>query len=370
MNFQTTQGRVFMTHQIFRFAALILAANVALCHWNQSIADDVVSPPTSPAAEAASPVVDKEATRYELRYKCAIGDVWRYEQTLKASIRSTIEESTEAAQFKTDSVRSWKITDVLADGTIEFMIVVEKIHMVNQLPDKEPTDYDSQRDTTPPPGYEEAASRVGVPLSLVRMTPHGKITRREAKLKRGSSDDDGPLTVLLPDHPIAVGETWDEPLDLTVKLKTGGTKAIQTRRHYKLAKVENKLATITIEFQVLTPIDAHIESQLVHLLMNGEARFDIEAGRVVSRKMDIDKSILGFAGQASSMQYVMRMEEKLLFAPHKITAKPAEKPVAKVADAPPKPATPPTTNPTPPPSPTRTATRPTNKQPSQNTKRR
>ena len=46
--------------------------------------------------------------------------------------------------------------------------------------------------------------------------------------------------------------------------------------------------------------------------MEGEVKFDIEAGRVVGQQMDIDKRILGFAGPTSSMHYIMRMEEKLL----------------------------------------------------------
>jgi hypothetical protein len=57
--------------------------------------------------------------------------------------------------------------------------------------------------------------------------------------------------------------------------------------------------------------------------MEGEVRFDIKAGCVVGQQMDIDKRILGFAGPTSSMQYVMRMEEKLLTKNTKVAAKPS-----------------------------------------------
>jgi hypothetical protein len=50
--------------------------------------------------------------------------------------------------------------------------------------------------------------------------------------------------------------------------------------------------------------------------------------------MDADKRILGFAGGASSMHYVVHMEEKLVHAPHKLTVKPAEKPIIRTAEAP------------------------------------
>ncbi|MEX2317013.1 MAG: hypothetical protein WD669_07670 [Pirellulales bacterium] len=344
-----------MTRQfsIPRAVAAMLGVVAILTSFSVRLSADDEALPKSPPAEAGSPVVDR--IMYELRYKCSLGDVWRYEVSHKAAIRSTIDQSTQSAQTRTDSVKSWKITDILPEGAIEFMTVVEKVHMVNQLPDKDPTEYNSERDKTPPPGFEDAARSVGVPLSVVRMSPQGKVLRRELKIKRPGAEDDGPLVVLLPEQPVAIGDSWDEPFDLTVQLKTGGTKAIQSRRHYKLAKVENGIATISVDYQVLTPIDAHIESQIVQRLMDGEVRFDIEAGRVVGQKMEIDKRILGFAGPTSSMQYIVRMEEKLLFAPHKIVVKPADKPVTK---------------PTPPSNPTRTATRPSTTPPGRTMRRR
>jgi hypothetical protein len=55
-----------------------------------------------------------------------------------------------------------------------------------------------------------------------------------------------------------------------------------------------------------------VELELVQRMMTGQVKFDIEKGRVVSQKMGVDKRIIGFAGPTSSMQYVMKMEEKLL----------------------------------------------------------
>ena len=262
-------------------------------------------------------------TAYDLRYKLATGDVLRYQVMHRASIRSTIDETTQAAQTKTDSIKLWKVTDVLPNGELEVMNVVEEVRMMNQLPDREPTEYDSRRDKTPPPGFEDAARAIGVPLSVMRITPAGKVLRRDVKVRQQSVEEDGPIVVRLPEQPIMVGETWDEPFDVKITLENGGTKNILTRRHHKLASVANGIATIEVKYQVLSPIDAHIETQLVQRLMDGEVKFDIAAGRVVAQQMDIDKRVLGFAGSTSSMHYVVRMEEKLLNnAEPKISAKP------------------------------------------------
>jgi hypothetical protein len=248
---------------------------------------------------------------YDLRYKYAIGDVLRYDVTHRASIRSTIDQTTQAAQTKTDSVKLWKITDVLPNGDIELMNVVERVRMVNQLPDRDPTEYDSTRDTTPPPGFEDAARAVGVPLSVLRITPRGHIVSRDVKVRQQSVEQDAPVVLRLPNKPVTIGETWDDPFDVKVTQENGGTKLIQTRRRHKITAVSNGVAAIQVTYQVLSPIDAIAECQLVQRLMDGEVKFDIEAGRIVSQQMDIDKRILGFAGPTSSMHYVMRMEEKL-----------------------------------------------------------
>ena len=285
-----------------------------------------LAPSSITSADAPSP---PDSKTYDLRYKLSTGEVLRYEVTHRASIRSTIDETTQAAQTKTDSVKAWKVTDVLPNGDIEVMNVVERVHMVNQLPGHDPTEYDSERDATPPPGFEEAAKAIGVPLSIVRMSPSGEIIRREAKLREQTVEDDAPIVVRLPDKPVTIGETWDEPFDVKVTLENGDSKTVQTRRHHKLIAIATGIATIEVTYQVLTPVDPYVESQLVQRLMDGEVKFDIKAGRVVSQQMDIDKRILGFAGPTSSMHYIVRMEEKLIAEP-KITFKqPAPKPAAK-----------------------------------------
>jgi hypothetical protein len=259
---------------------------------------------------------------HELRYQFATGDILRYSVKHRMSVRNTIDEETQEAKSETDSVKVWKIVDVLPDGNLELINLVERLHMKNQLPDRVEMEYDSEKDEEPPAGFEDAAKAVGVPISLVRMTPSGEVIDREMKVHQPAADPTAPIAVRLPDDPVAIGDTWDEPIDVTVQLRGGGTKAIETRRHYKLASVEHGIAVIDVSFQVLSPVNPHIEAQLVQRLMKGTVRFDLDAGRVVSQQMDVDKRVLGYAGATSSMHYVMRMEEKLLDDVAEVARKP------------------------------------------------
>lgn len=303
--------RTLTTHR-----SLFALFSAAFCVWASAAviaAESDVSDATDRSLlRVAQAPAKPDGKKYELRYKLNRGDVLRYEVTHRASIRSTIDNTTQAAQTKTDSLKAWKVTDVLPEGDIEFTNVVEKVHMVNQLPEKDPVEYDSTKDTVAPPGFEDAAKAVGVPLSVMRITPHGKVVRRDVKVRGQSAEDDAPIVLRLPESPVAIGDTWDESFEVQVKLEKNNTKMIQTRRHHKLADEKNGVATIEVTYQVLSPIDATIETQIVQRLMEGEARFDIEKGQLIGQQMDVDKRVIGFAGPTSSMQYIMKMEESLV----------------------------------------------------------
>jgi hypothetical protein len=237
--------------------------------------------------------------------------VLRYDVTHQASISGTSDKITQTAQSKTDSVKSWKVTDVLPSGDIEFMNVCERVHMLNQLPDGKATEYDSTRDKTAPPGFEDIAKAIGVPLSTMQITTHGQVLNRQVKVRNQGSNDDAPIVLRLPDNPVAIGDTWDEPFEVKVNMPRGASKSIKTRWHHKLVDVKDGIAWIDVTYQVLSPTEAAVELELVQRMMTGRVNFDIEKGRIQSQKMDVDKRIIGFAGPTSSMQYIMKMEEKL-----------------------------------------------------------
>jgi hypothetical protein len=301
-----TRSRNFCSFFVFAlFAANFATGKISIAAGDKSASSG------GPLLVAEAPA-KREIPKYDLEYKLSRGDVLRYAVTHHASISGTSDKSTQSAESKTDSVKAWKVTDVLPTGDIEFMNVCEQVHMVNQLPDRKATEYDSKTDKVAPPGFEEAAKAVGVPLSTMRITTHGKVLSRQVKVQNQGSRDDAPIVLRLPEEKVSIGDTWDEPFEVKVHVGKDATKSIKTRWHHKLTDVKNGIATIDVTYQVLSPTDAGIELELVQRMMTGQVQFDIEKGRVVSQKMSVDKRIIGFAGPTSSMQYIMNMEEKLL----------------------------------------------------------
>ena len=272
------------------------------------------SPVAITAESSAAPAADEAPTaeKYLLRYKFAMGEVLRYEVNHATKTRNNMEGHTQEVETQSESVKSWKVTDVLPNGEMEFIHVVEWVKMSNDSPDTKANVYDSREKIAVPRGWEQVARAVDVPLSIVRIAADGKVTFREQKHPQPKTQEDMPITLGLPEGEIAVGEKWSHPYDVAVQRKSGANLQIQTRRVCKLGEVKNGVALIDVEYQILTPVDPYVRAQLVERLTDGSVRFDIAKGRIISQEHNVDKRILGFAGKASSMHFVSRLQERLL----------------------------------------------------------
>ena len=302
---------------MLRFSALVLSIACAACWtpraWSVEPAD--VESGDSPPAAAETEQADSPAPgaqRYDLRYKFSPGEVLRTEVVHRAAVQTTIDGTTQKAETQSKSIKSWRINEVTAEGIITFVHMVESIDMWQRAQGRKEIRYNSRTDDEAPPGYEDVAKAVGVPLTLVTMDDRGKIVKRQEKRPQPTSMSTQ-MTMPLPDHPIAIGDTWASPMDVDVVLKDGATKKIHTRQKFTLEKVVESVATISVDSQILTPLsDPAIEAQLIQRLSSGSVRFDIAAGRVLGQQLDLDRHVIGFSGAASSMHYVTRFTEEVL----------------------------------------------------------
>jgi hypothetical protein len=200
--------------------------------------------------------------------------------------------------------------------------LVESVDLRNQMSGRQEVRYNSETDAAAPLGYEDVAKSIGKVLSVVTISPTGEVLKREDKTKRAVADQSGGMLVpLLPKEPIAIGQVWSAPADVNVATDGGGVQPIKTRQQYELERVENGVAAIAVETQILTPTnDPKIRVQLIQRLSKGHIRFDLKSGRILGQQTDLDERVLGFSGAESSMHYVARFTEELLPAGRKSVA--------------------------------------------------
>lgn len=252
---------------------------------------------------------------YLLRYKLKKDDVLRSEVTHLAKTYTKVSDVEDDSESRTISMKRWEVTDVNDEGHMTFVYSLESVNLSQKIGQGEEITYNSDKDAEAPNLYTKTAADVGRPLSTVTIDPLGAVVNRDEQLKTPNLGM-GDITIVFPEKPVAVGESWDVSREFRARLEDGGQKVIKIRERYTLKKVQTGIATFTVRAQPLTPYnDPKIESQVVQQLSNGEIKFDLDSGRQISKELKWDDSVIGFAGAQSLMEYSARYDEALITEP-------------------------------------------------------
>lgn len=248
-----------------------------------------------------------------LRYTFRSGDAIGSRVEHRALTETTMNGVTQSVETMTDSTRTWKVVAIDEEGVATLEQFVDDVTMTSRTSDRGEVRWSSEGDAEPPPGYEGVRLSLGVPLVRMRVAADGRVLERR-ELRPCPTAASGDLVVVpLPDEPVAVGHEWTIPQEVVVEVPGGPRKAVRTRLRYRLEAVRDGMATIAVDTTVLTPVDdPRLEARLLERIWDGEIRFDIEAGRIVSRRTAIDRRVVGFGGPESSVRYKAGLEERLL----------------------------------------------------------
>lgn len=249
---------------------------------------------------------------YTFTYRAKTGETQRWKVTHLVTVDTKIRGSEQSAKTRSASTKSWRVTSVDDDGNISFVYTVDEVDMWQSVTGRQEVRYNSRTDAMPPREYEIAAKSVGVPLATVTIDRFGRVVKRDSEQSQFNPGL-GELTIPFPEKEMKVGARWNVPDEIRIRLEDGRVQRVQTRQTYTLEKVETGVATIGIKTEVLTPIDdPKVHAQLVQRLTQGSVKFDLDAGRLISRQMDLDETVIGFSGPDSVMQYLARLTDELL----------------------------------------------------------
>ncbi|WP_197231057.1 hypothetical protein [Novipirellula artificiosorum] len=271
-----------------------------------------VSLSTAQAEEPANPA-PSVLEKFTLRYDLNAGETIRYEVTHQAKTKTRIRGAEEISQVHTVSQRHWDVLTATEDGEAVFEHVVDSVEMTQQRGEEEELRWSSESGEEPPMEFSVVAKQLGTKLATVTINSQGNETHREDHAGSKASLGMGSLTLQLPEEPLALGASWSVPHEIRVRLENSEIKVIKIRERYTLEKVQTGVATISLHSEPLTPIsDDSVRAQVVQQLSNGEIRFDIDNGRMLSKQLDWDETVVGFQGANSLMEYRARMTERLV----------------------------------------------------------
>jgi hypothetical protein len=262
---------------------------------------------------------------YLLRYKFTPGLRIMSEVTHMAKTDNKIDSTAQDADSRTVTNKTWDVTKV-EGGNMTFEYTISDIDMSQRIGTGNEVRYSSKSGEQPPFQFQSAADSVGRIISTVTIDQQGLIVAR--------SDETNPphlgmgdITLPVPENAVAVGATWEIPRELNIRREDGSLKRVRFRELFKLEKVSSGIATVSVASEMITIIsDPKEEAQVVQQLSNGTIKFDIDAGRMISKELGWDKKVVGFSGAGSTLEYSARLDEHVVSAE---TTKPAARSAKK-----------------------------------------
>jgi len=281
----------------------IFTALVVITFSSATFAQDI-------AAELAQATKQLDTTEYELSYQLGKGEQIRYDVDQRATVDTKISGNQQKSESTTKSVKVWDVTGTTANS-ITFEYSIDSVDMWQKEEGRAALSYDSTKDKEPPVAFHSVAEKLQKTLATITIDRHGNVIKRD----RGSGAPDlgfgGPV-VPLPSKPVRLNQTWSVPKKLLLRNKAKVAREVKLQVKYRLEQVKSGVATISVRTEVLTALDdAALKSQLVQQLSNGTIRFDMDAGRVLSKQLEWNENVIGFDGPSSNMKYLARFTEQL-----------------------------------------------------------
>lgn len=248
-----------------------------------------------------------------LAYRFRAGEEVVMEVAHRAHSDTTVNGVTQSTETATESKKRWRVVEVTPDGQATIEHSVDDVTMSSRTSDQGEMRWSSRGDEQPPPGYEGVPDSLGRPLSRVVIDRAGRVLSRTQLFPSPESATGDLMVVPLPDDPVEPGAEWTVPQELVVEVPGGPRRAVRTRLRYRLEEVRDDLAKISVDTTVLTPIDdPRLEARLIERIWDGTIDFDVATGRVVGRSTGMDRRVVGFSGERSSVRYRSTLEERLV----------------------------------------------------------
>ncbi|MDR2170233.1 MAG: hypothetical protein LBP59_08840 [Planctomycetaceae bacterium] len=255
---------------------------------------------------------NNDKKKYFFRYKFQKDDVFRWNVVQQLKIDTTIQGVNEIVETYSKSVKVWRVLDVSNDNIAKFEYWVEGVDMRKIQTGQELTEYNSSRDREIPKEFKTLEGTIGMPLAHFMIDMQGAIHRKIPLKIYSDENRENKIVIPLPDQPLAAGDSWTINLpvvDVQIHSNSDKVKKVAAQQRYILESVQTGAAKIKFDTQILTPLEPALQAKVLEYFATGELTFDIDAGKIISQKITVDKTIVGFVESNDSLHHISRLTE-------------------------------------------------------------
>jgi hypothetical protein len=212
---------------------------------------------------------------------------------------------------KLNLVKRWDVQEV-DQGTATVRLSMTAMRHEQQRPNGEILRFDSTNpDKSTPELREQMSKFIGQTLAILRVDGQGKVL----EVIKGSAnqyESDPPFVLRLPTQNLALRLGWERSYTITLDPPLGTGEKIPCLQKYTVTAIneQNGLATIRMSTELKMPAAVAERMPLLQKQAAGEIVFNIQAGRVQTVNLQIDKTLQGHQGEGSSYHFVSSYKEQ------------------------------------------------------------
>jgi hypothetical protein len=271
------------------------------------------------------------AAKYKLEFKFRPNQVLRYEVFNEQEIATSARDETEIHRNTTTTKRHHRVAAVDdKTGAADLELSIDWVHMRATWDKRDgttpiPIEFQTDDPDKQPEKFKHILATVGKPWATIRFRPTGaplKVVSSAVQSGAGKTvatetGADGALEahlIVLPDHPVAVGDSWHEKFDVITPDENKNRTRITIQRLYKLTAVDAGRATIDLKTVILSPVTSPaVASSLLLREVSGKIVFDVERGLIISKEWAVQNTVVNpIPGVSSLVKGSGRYTEKLI----------------------------------------------------------
>jgi hypothetical protein len=240
--------------------------------------------------------------------------VYRAEQATQAL--EVVGETKIDSRTRLNLTKRWQVIGVDAAGVATLQLSVLALRMETTTPSGDVLVFDSDKahiDKSTPELREQLAKFVGPPLALLRVDALGRVLEvKESKFGPPSRfENELPFVGVLPGVVPQVGQAWERPYKITLEPPQGAGEKYDAVQKYVWKSVAAASATVAVKTELKQPPETPADqAPLLQMQPEGEIVFDLQAGRLKSATLRIDKEVKGHQGEGSSYHFLSSYTEQ------------------------------------------------------------
>ncbi|MSQ93569.1 MAG: hypothetical protein EXR98_03320 [Gemmataceae bacterium] len=244
---------------------------------------------------------------------------WKKGQTLTYKIKhvtsvvEVVETTKNTSSSNLDLVNRWQVVDLDDKGIATLSMTLVSMRNEQKRASGDTLLFDSQNLEKSTPELRDQMNKfIGQTVAVIRLDGYGRLI----DVKQGSAatfEAEPPFVVVFPNAKAAAGQAWRRPYNLVLDPPYGTGEKFEAEQRYECKKIETGKATVSVGTTFKTmPDNARDRLPMLQKEVQGNAVFDLTAGRLISARLNIDKTIDEHRGKGSSYQFKSQYSRDLV----------------------------------------------------------